>query len=170
MALYMTTMLTLPFNHLNGGEKARFHDISPPIYAPNIVYTPLLLVKTLRTVLRGRVHCHRGLRLSLSSLAGTLYYKTHVTAGLSPKLFGLASYSYKIIEAIGRVKKVVCRSLGNGAPASTRDWERPITRPTIWFCHECETGPYNIATQAGCTNVIDGRQCDHHMCAYCRKE
>lgn len=166
MALYMTAMLTLPFNHLSGGENARFYEYSPPSYVPDDPDTRFLSVKTLRTVLEGQMYYHRGLRLSLTSPGGPLY-NAHV---LRPKLSGLESYYYRTIEAIRSMRYTVRQLLGIGAPPSTRALERPTTTPTRWFCHECKSGPYNIATQTGCTNVINGRQCDHRMCVYCNKE
>lgn len=169
MVLYMTAMLTLRFNHLSGGGNARFYDYSPPSYVPDDPDTRFLSVKTLCTVLEGQMHCHRGLRLSLTS-PGAPLYNAHVTAGLRPKLSGLESYYHRTIEAIRSVRYAVRQALGNGAPPSTRALERPTTTPTRWFCHECKSGPYSIATQTGCTNVINGRQCDHRMCGYCNKE
>lgn len=38
--------------------------------------------------------------------------------------------------------------------------------PITWFCHKCNSGPYNIATQNACTNV----QCDHQICDYCMRD
>ena len=37
---------------------------------------------------------------------------------------------------------------------------------TQWFCHNCYSGPYNIAVQFACINV----HCGHQMCNYCRRD
>ena len=39
-----------------------------------------------------------------------------------------------------------------------------------WYCHKCNSGPYNIVAQLGCTNVINGARCDHPRCNYCKRE
>ena len=50
-------------------------------------------------------------------------------------------------------------------------FERPPRDPGITrYCHMCNSGPYNIATESGCTNVLGGRQCDHVFCGYCRTD
>lgn len=42
--------------------------------------------------------------------------------------------------------------------------------PATWYCHNCACGPHSIAAQSRCTNVINGRQCNHSMCDYCYKD
>ena len=42
--------------------------------------------------------------------------------------------------------------------------------PTTWYCHNCACRPHSIAAQSRCTNVINGRQCNHSMCDYCYKD
>ena len=161
-------MLGLPFNQLGGGGIARFYNISPSSYAPDDADAQLLLAKALRTVLESQQPCHRSPVVANSS-AGQLY-SAHVTAVLCPISSGLAGYRYYAIEALSRVRNMMRRLLGNIPPPSPCAQERPTTTPTRWFCHECKSGPYDIAAQTGCTNVINGSQCDHHVCLYCRKE
>ena len=169
MPLCLTSMLALPLNRLNGDGNAPFRDMSLPSYASNDADTHLLSGKTSCVVLEGQVPYHTSLRSSLNSVAATLF-KAHVTAFLGPRLPGLTGYRDKIVEAIGRTRNTVRRLLGHGTTPSPRAQERPTTTPTKWFCHICQSGPYNINAQSGCTNVINGHQCDHHMCDYCKKE
>ena len=110
-----------------------------------------------------------GLQSSLKSRADTLSM-THINAGLGWKPSGLAGYRYDMINIIGRVKSTVRRLLCNGAPPTPLGQERPTTAPTTWYCHKCQTGPYNISAHPSCTNVINGHQCGHPVCHYCRKE
>ena len=168
MPVYLAIMLGLPFNQLGGGGIARFYNISPSSYAPDDADAQLLLAKALRTVLESQEPCHRS-PVVANSPAGQLY-SAHVTAVLGPISSGLASYRYYAIEALSRVRNIMCRLLGDIPPPSPCAQERPNTTPTRWFCHECKSGPYDISAQTGCTNVINGSQCDHHMCPYCRKE
>ena len=169
MPLCLTSMLALPFKRLDGDGNARFHNMSLPSYASNDADTHLLSGTTPCVVLEGQVPYHTSLRSSLNASAGTLC-KAHVTAFLGLRLSGLTGYRDKIVDAIGRIRNTVRRLLGHGATPSPRAQKRPTTTPTTWFCHICQSGPYNISAQNGCTNVINGRQCDHHMCDYCKKE
>ena len=109
------------------------------------------------------------LRSSLNSRADPLYM-TNINAGLGRKPSDLVGYRYDMINVIGRVRSTVRRLLCNGAPPGPLAQEKPTTTPTRWYCHKCQTGPYTISAQTSCTNVINGRQCDHPMCYYCKKE
>lgn len=101
--------------------------------------------------------------------AGPLH-GAHVGAVVGPTLSSPAGYDYRLIKAVRKGRNAVHRLLGNGAPPRPCDQGRPTATPTTWYCHQCNSGPYNIAAQSGCTNVINGRQCDHSRCDYCRKE
>ena len=110
-----------------------------------------------------------GLQSSLNLRADPLYM-AYINAGLDWKLSRLAGYRSAMVKVIGKVRSTVRRLLCNGAPPSPLAQERPTTKYTKWYCHKCQTGPYSISAQNSCTNVINGRQCDHPMCHYCRKE
>lgn len=162
-------MLALPFNHSGGSRNARCHNVSLRSHAPGVGHTQSLSLECTRTVLEGQVLCHTSLRLSLNLPAGPLH-RFYVAAVAAPKLSSPAGHHYELIHAVSRVRKSVCQSLGNRAQLRARTQERPTSTPTSWFCHKCNTGPYSIAAQPACTNVINGRQCDHRQCDYCRKE
>lgn len=166
MSLYLTTMIVLPFKHFIDSGSALFPEISPPSHATDDAGRSLLLDKILRTVLQGQVH---PLRSSLNSRADPLYM-TYINAGLGRKPSGLAGYRYDMMNVIGRVRSTVRRLLCKDAPPTPLAQERPTTAPTRWYCHKCQMGPYSIATQSSCTNVINGHQCDHRVCHYCKKE
>ena len=110
-----------------------------------------------------------GLRSLLNSQADPLYM-AYISAGLGRKPSGLAGYRYDMINVFGRVGSTVRQLMCKGAPPSPSAQERPTTTPTRWYCHKCQTGPYSISAQTSCTNVINGHQCDHPMCPYCKKE
>ena len=169
MSFYLTTMFALPFKHLIDGGSAPFPNVPPPDHTRDDAGTPLLLAKILCTVLEGKGIVTLRLRSSLNSRADPLYM-TNINAGLGRKPFGLAGYRYDMIDVIGRVRSTVRQLLCNGAPPGPLAQERPTTTPTRWYCHKCQTGPYSISAQTSCTNVINGRQCDHPMCYYCKKE
>ena len=160
-------MFALPFKHLIDGGSAFFPNIPPPSHATGDAGISLLLPKILRTVLEGQVHRH--IRSPLNSRADPLYM-TNINAGLGRKPSGLAINRYDVIEVIGRVRSTVRRLLCNDALPTPPAQERPITAQTKWYCHKCQTGPYSISAQTSCTNVINGHQCDHRMCHYCKKE
>lgn len=169
MPLYLTIMLALPFNRLDGGWDARFHNMLLPKRAPGNANTQLLSVQSLPTVLEGRILCHKTFWLPLNVPAGPLH-RAHVAAIVDPKLSSPVGYRYKLVETISKRMYTVRRLLGNGAPRRPRAQERPTTTPTRWYCHKCNSGPYSMAAQSSCTNVINGRQCDHPRCHYCTRE
>lgn len=152
MPLYLTIMLALPFNRLDGGWDARFHNMLLPKRAPGNANTQLLSVQSLPTVLEGPLP------------------RAHVAAIVDPNLSSPAGYRYKLVETISKSMYTVRRLLGNGAPRRPRAQERPTTTPTRWYCHKCNSGPYSMVAQSSCTNVINGRQCDHPRCHYCTRE
>ena len=162
-------MLVLAFHRLDRGGIATFHNIPLLSLALKDTDAQLLSVQSLPTALEGQVSCHTNLWLSLISPEGPLH-RPHVAAVVSPKMSGPADYRYRLIEAISPSRDTVRLLLGNSLPPRSRARDRPMARPTRWYCHKCNCGPYNIATQSGCTNVIDGHQCDHQRCGYCRKE
>ena len=169
MPLSLIIMLALPLNHIGGSRNARCHNVSLPSHAPGVGNTQPLSVECTRTVLEGHVFCHTSLRMSLNLPAGPLH-RFYVAAITGPKLSSPAGHQYRLINAVSRVMKSVHQLLGNGVQLRVRTRERPTSTPTRWFCHKCNTGPYTIAAQPSCTNVINGRQCDHRKCDYCRKE
>ena len=169
MSLYLASMLSLPFNHLDGGRTARIHSISLRSHAPGDANTQLLSVPSSPAVLKGEVLRHTSLQLSLN-LPATPLHRTHIATVVSPKLSSPAGYRYKIIKAVSRARNTMRRILGNSTPPRPRVQERATTTPTTWYCHQCNSGPYNIAAQPSCTNVINGRQCDHPRCGYCKAE
>lgn len=153
MSLYLTTMLSLPLNHLDGGRTARIHNISLRSHAPGNANTQLLSVQSSPAVLKA-----------------TPLHRTHIATIVNAKLCSPAGYRYRIIKAVSRARNTMCRLLGNGTPPRPRVQERATTTPTTWYCHQCNDGPYNITAQPRCTNVINGRQCDHSRCGYCKEE
>ena len=166
---YLTPMLALPSNHPTDVGNAPSPGLSPLSHVIDDVGTQLLSVNFLCTILEGQVHCRAGPRSSLNLPAYPLY-GTCANTGLGSKLSHYAGYRYIMIKSISKVRNTVRRLLGNGALPSPRAQEKPTPTPTNWYCHLCQTGPYSIRTQTGCTNVINGHQCDHRMCSYCRKE
>lgn len=162
-------MLALSFNRLHGDRNARFHDILHPSDTPGDANTQSLSVQSLTKIVEGQVPYHKSLRLSLNLPAGPLPM-AHVAAVVRPKISSPAGYHYRLVKAVKVVRNTVCRLLGSDTPPRPRTQERPTTTPTRWYCHKCNSGPYNIATQFGCTNVIDGGQCDHTRCSYCKEE
>ncbi len=169
MPLYLTIMLALPFNRVGGGRDTPFHNISLPSRSPGDGNTQLFSVRSLPAVLEGQAVSHTSLRISLNLPVGLLY-RTHVAAVVGPKLSNPAGYRYRLIKAVSRARNTIHRVLGNCAPPVPHDQKWPTTAPTRWFCHVCNHGPYTIAAQSSCTNVIRGRQCDHPKCNYCREE
>ena len=165
-------MLALPFTYFYGAGNALFHDALLLGFAPGEADTQSLSVQALqklRTVLEGHIACPRSLLSSLMLPVGP-FYGVHLAAVLSPRFSDPAGYRYNVLEAINGMRDTVRRLLGNAGPPRPRVEKRPTTRPTRWYCHECGSGPYNIAVQTGCTNEIRGRQCDHSMCVHCLKE
>lgn len=152
MLLSLTIMLALPFNRFDDSRDARCHNISLPSHIPGVTNTQLLSVEYKSMDLEGPL------------------YRAHVAAIICPKLSSSAGHHYKLINAVSRVGNSVRQLLGKGVQPRARAQERPTTAPTRWFCHKCNSGPYSIAAQSGCTNVINGRQCDHRRCDYCKKE
>ena len=162
-------MLALPSDRLDGGRNTRCHNVLLPSHAVGVANTQVVSVQYTPTVPKGQIPCHTSLRLSLNLPTGLLH-RANVAAIVGPKLSGPAGYHYKLITAVSKEKNTLRRLLGNGAPPRARAQERATTTPTRWFCHRCNSGPYSIAAQSGCTNVINGHQCDHSRCDYCKKE
>ena len=161
-------MLALPLNGFCGGQNARSHRLSLPNHAPGNAKTQPPSIRIAPTFLKGHLPCHSSLRSSLNLPAGTLH-RFHVVAVVDPKPYSPAGFRYKLTGAFSKVRNILHQMLG-GVPSIARAQERPITTPTRWYCHKCNHGPYNIAAQPGCTNVINGRQCDHSKCHYCKEE
>ena len=158
-------MLLLPFNRLDSDANAHFHDMLLPSQTSGVAGIQLLSVQVfqhLRTIHDGQVPYHTSLT-SLKSPAGPLF-RALVATVLGLRLSSHAGHRCNLRKASGGTNKSLRRFLGKGAQ------ERPTTTPTTWYCHKCNSGPYNIAAQRGCTNVINGHQCDHQVCNYCRKE
>ena len=158
-------MLLLPLNRLAGGTNAHFHEMLLPSYDSGdagFQSSSFQIFRDLRTAYNGQVPYHTSLT-SLTSPAGPLS-RAVVAIILGLRFTGHADHRYNLRKASGGTSERLRRLLGDCAQ------ERPATTPTMWFCHKCNSGPYNIAAQRGCTNVINGHQCDHQMCNYCRKE
>ena len=166
MPLYVTIMFDLSFHHLGGDWIGPFHDVLQPSDNPG--RPQHLLIKSLPKDFEGQTRHHESVRLSLNMSAGPPL--APVAPVISPKLSSPAGYHYGLIHAVGILSNTVRQLLGCGAPPRHRARWGASTQATTWYCHKCNNGPYNIAAQSGCTNVINGRQCDHTRCAYCRKE
>ena len=162
-------MVALPFNRVDGGRDTRFHNNSLPSCSPGNGNTQFLWVRSLPAVLKGQAVSHTNFRISLNLPVGLLY-RTHVAAVVGPKLSNPAGYRYRLIKAIIGARNTIHRFLGHCAPPVPCDEKTPTSAPTTWFCHLCNHGPYSIAAQSRCPNVIDGSQCDHSKCIYCRVE
>ena len=169
MPHYLTIIFAVYPSRLDDGRNTRFCDIYLPCHAPDRASMKPYLVQCFLKDLEGLVLCHQGPRLLLNLPAGLLH-NYHIAAVVGPKLSSPACYRYKLLEAVDRVRNSMRRLLGNCTPPSSRAQESSTTTPTRWYCHKCNSGPYNIATQSGCTDVISGRQCDHRRCNYCSKE
>ena len=169
MPLYVTIMFDLSFHHLGGDWIGHFHDILQPSDTPGNANTQHLLIKSLPKDFEGQTRRHESVLLSLNLPAGPPPLAP-VAAVISPNLSSPAGYHYQLIHAVGVVSNIVRRLLGCGTPPRHHARCGASTQATTWYCHKCNNGPYNIAAQSGCTNVINGRQCDHTRCEYCRKE
>lgn len=124
-------MLVLPFNRVDGGRNARFHNTSLRSHALGDANTHLLSAQQITTVLEGQVPCHTSFRLSLNLPAGPLH-RAHVAAVVGLKLSSPAGFGYTLLKAVSRLRNIVGRLLGNGAPPKPRDQARPTTTATKW--------------------------------------
>lgn len=45
---------------------------------------------------------------------------------------------------------------------------RSKTRPIVWYCHSCNSGPYNLQSTLTCPDLLStGSLCGHQRCRYC---
>ena len=68
---------------------------------------------------------------------------------------------------------ILTRNVTKVLPTNTPPSRAPRIEPgsslrpfRLWYCHKCNSGPFNISVQIGCTSVF----CRHSVCSYCRKE